>query len=578
MTGFSGSEVTAEFKACIRQFEALARGHTVLSGIIENTHTALKEFDNRGYLRLAFVGEYGAGKSTIVSALTGRRDIEISSDIMTSRTQDFDWNGIKIMDTPGLFTERLDHDAITYEAIRKSDLIAFCLTHGLFDDITVENFKHLAFDEGYQSKMILVVNKMSAEASTGEDQKILNYRKSLADALLPHDLNNFPLCFIDAEDFIEGTDTENPGLIRLSRFETFVTALDGFVKINRLLAQLDTPVRILQGKLNEASVSLARNDAQDETFLELLERLAKATERERARLRVRCRGITLEISAKVLEEGSTLANAVGQDQEFEASCKSALIRIQGHAEVGTERMKKEVEESCSALQTEVEQVLNSSLAQVFLSQPDTPARVKAGPALTSDSVARFKKQTAGLTKIAQTVGLELSKQALKDGAGVVGKAGLFLKSGQVAGSNLHQAILATGKLFGAKFTPWQAVNLAKNVGNLMKVVGPVLVILSIIIDIADEFQQAENEQKVSEARRQVDSEFKLIADEIVKQFEIQLQSVEAELFDHLAGEITAAIREEEASIAGANEGVKALVAIRTRTEALLERISGLPRV
>jgi hypothetical protein len=92
-------------------------------------------------LTVAFVGQYSAGKSTIISALTGRRDIHIDADIATDKTAPYDWNGIRVIDTPGLFTDRHDHDEITYEAIAKADLLVFCLTYMLFDTLTVETSK-----------------------------------------------------------------------------------------------------------------------------------------------------------------------------------------------------------------------------------------------------------------------------------------------------------------------------------------------------------------------------------------------------------------------------------------------------
>lgn len=36
--------------------------------------------------------------------------------------------GIALVDTPRLFTDRKDHDEITYDAINKADLLVFCLT------------------------------------------------------------------------------------------------------------------------------------------------------------------------------------------------------------------------------------------------------------------------------------------------------------------------------------------------------------------------------------------------------------------------------------------------------------------
>jgi hypothetical protein len=49
---------------------------------------------------------------------------------------------------------------------------------------------------------------MSDEAGE-EEQKIINYTKSISDALLPHDINDFRVCFIDAKDYCEGVDEKD---------------------------------------------------------------------------------------------------------------------------------------------------------------------------------------------------------------------------------------------------------------------------------------------------------------------------------------------------------------------------------
>jgi len=111
-----------------------------LDKLQENLLQDIKGQQESDALTVAFVGQYNAGKSTTISALTGRRDIRIDSDVATDKTSSYDWNGIKIIDTPGLFADREDHDDITYNAIARADLLVFCLTYMLFDSITVANF------------------------------------------------------------------------------------------------------------------------------------------------------------------------------------------------------------------------------------------------------------------------------------------------------------------------------------------------------------------------------------------------------------------------------------------------------
>ena len=205
------SFIGQKFNDCLKKFEDLLEQEEVnknseIETIRRNLNNELEEHRNRGFLTVAFVGQYSAGKSTIISALTGRNDIHIDTDVATDKTAVYNWNGIKLIDTPGLWTgNHEDHDEITYNAIEKADLLVFCLTHSLFDSLTLANFKKLAYDRSYRNKMMLVVNKMSQES--GEDQQnIINYRDSLEKALSPHSLEDFPLCFIDAEDYREGIE------------------------------------------------------------------------------------------------------------------------------------------------------------------------------------------------------------------------------------------------------------------------------------------------------------------------------------------------------------------------------------
>lgn len=136
----------------------------------------------------------------------------------------------------------------------------------LFDSVTVENFKKLAYDKGYRWKMMLIVNKMSDEAGD-EEEKIANYRQSLELALNPYQLNEFPVCFIDAKDYCEGIDNDDDFFLEISRFPTFVNELNNFVERRATLARFDTPVRIVLSYIDEAQIHFIRNSSEDSAFL-----------------------------------------------------------------------------------------------------------------------------------------------------------------------------------------------------------------------------------------------------------------------------------------------------------------------
>ena len=54
-----------------------------------------------GSVGIVFAGQYSAGKSSILKAITGRQDIDIGPNITTKVPHEYDWNGIVVIDTPG---------------------------------------------------------------------------------------------------------------------------------------------------------------------------------------------------------------------------------------------------------------------------------------------------------------------------------------------------------------------------------------------------------------------------------------------------------------------------------------------
>lgn len=93
---FKAAALAAKFEATFAKFnDLLVRADkTELAAIREKLHEELDKHRQQGFLTVAFVGQYSAGKSTIISALTGRRDLRIGADITTDKTASYDWNRI----------------------------------------------------------------------------------------------------------------------------------------------------------------------------------------------------------------------------------------------------------------------------------------------------------------------------------------------------------------------------------------------------------------------------------------------------------------------------------------------------
>ena len=234
--------------------------------------------DTDSMINIVFVGQYSAGKSSIIKMLTKNEGIEVGAAITTQQYTPYVWNGMYIVDTPGIQTGiREDHDAITAEAIQKSDLIVFVITNELFNPTILRYFNKLAYDMGKGKQMILAINKMSR----GGEKKVLlaDLQKVLAqpyngNTMLSED--NFRPCFLDAQSYLDSlniSDAEiQEELYKISGYDGFVKTLNDFAEEKGLYGKLCSQIQRLQDCLNdiEAQLDCAEASGDQEAINELV--------------------------------------------------------------------------------------------------------------------------------------------------------------------------------------------------------------------------------------------------------------------------------------------------------------------
>lgn len=525
------------------------------SGIDAKLEQDLKEFRQRGFLTIAFVGEYSSGKTSLISALTGRRDLAISADIATDQCREYEWNGVRLIDTPGLWTERKDHDVRTYEAIAKSDLLVYCLTYSLFDMTTLANFKELAYERNYQSKMMLLVNKMSAEAGA-IDERIIYYTEALQDSLAPHDLSQFPLAFCDARDQLDGEDECDDELKSLSRFDILTELLNKFIAAKGTTARLDTPLRIVLSSLDEVTEICTRDEGRDDQHSHLLNKMTGIVRRQRRALSTKVESQIADLSYSVQKIGTAFAKDIGVNPNLQADLEHSQHKIQTLWQQSSDRIQKDVEAAIESLRHEIGKEFDTPLMKDFIGVTD--ARVDAtSPDLTERSGA-LKKNVAMFNKIAETLGLKAAKGGLS--------------AAQASQTGLATGIRTVGKLVGFKFKPWQAANWAKNLTNAVPYIGVALNILSLASDVASEVEEASNETKIREAKRDLLNHFNNVALSISS----ELRRASKETMDEIFGQVETLLSEmkkaHEKELGSNNEKIRAVSSLRAECEDLLKEI------
>jgi GTP-binding protein EngB required for normal cell division len=589
-TNFKAAEVGGRIKSSLSKLDKLLTQskNDKLSAIRAKLRDRLKEYQTKGGIRVAFIGQYNAGKSTMISALTGRRDIRIDSDIATDTTSIYDWNGIQIIDTPGLFTDRKDHDEITYEAIDKADLLVFSLTYMLFDSVTAKNFKHLAYEKGYRWKMMIVVNKMSDEAGE-EEQKIANYRQSLATAIAPYDLNEFSLSFVDAKDYCEGIDEEDDFLVEISRFPTFTDALNNFVERRSSLTKFDTPVRIVLRQLDDAQNIVMRDSIKDTAFFELLSRINRSIQQERDRLRTKVKSITLNLSAAVVNEGSALADLIGavSSEDFESHAKQTENKVQSLFEEAADKVQREVEFTSFSTIIAVEELLQGDLFKAFEARLSVNQNISANDVNYDIDPARLYRQVNILKNIAKEVRVKINNPKIKSASSK--SKGDNLQNILDGVFNSIDGVLSflngtLGVISGVvellamddrKDVMYQVSQVGKRTDALESIITGVGSMGSAVFNGVESYikKEQEKKQKLLDARLNLTSRFVSMSEDLEGQVDEQLREFESQFFGTIEQQILEARQREEVEIKSSNHYFSELVDLRNEFQMILSDIS-----
>ncbi len=472
----------------------LARGKPALqekANALQQQRIALTE---RALLSLAFSGQYSAGKSTMISALTGRSDIHISADVATDEVQAYRWRDIELWDTPGLFADRPDHTAKAEQALRDADLIVYCLTTNLFDTVTAADFRRLAFENGFAPKIFLVVNKLSMVDVEDIDTYIANLTISIDRTLAPHSLSGFNHAFIDAQDFREGVADGDESLLCCSRFEGFIQQLNGWVKQQGLLARLDPPIRLGLSTIDEALATLPDGTFEQNPELFLLNQQLRIVQSQQRRTAAEVRRISTGVVQNVQLLGEQLLG--GELGEEEKRAKSGF-------QTRCEEINKSAFDDLNITLQEAYEQLQAKLED-FAREPFVAEYFASVEGETVGAVPKQGKETGTKGNPIR----DLAKGFLDKGAEKFSfPGGIMSTSSQVTGSAGHQIVYTVGKFIGKDFRPWEAVNIAKGLGQAFGILSIALAAYSVYDHVNEESKaegrQRQADQQLSDARAQI---------------------------------------------------------------------------
>ena len=482
-------------------------------------------------LNIVFVGQYSAGKSTILRMLTGRDDIAVGAGITTEQTSSYFWNGIVITDTPGIHTEqRPDHDKISYEAIAGADILVFVVTSQMFDANIAAHFRKLAIENDKANEMILVVNKMqmTAEGNTAHQQEVI--KGDIAKVIDPYTPEELHLCFLDAKSYLDGIAKKEVSperaerLINRSGCAEFVDTLNRFVDEKGYSSTLTTELYQIEDVLQHAIDALelkSENDdlnALEENFVKQRNKLFDA----RRRLRSEIRNLFSNTSCKIRETGLDAAELVNIGENAD-EIELKLDQKKEEANVAATDCQQKALETLQMGLADVEQDISEIDNSAFTMQ--LKSRLENNVGTLPENIRNILVNTRGIMK---DVGDFLVQNAINSENGGI-------KLACYSGSNVHKAVLQIGHAFKYNFKPWQAEKIARGVARAGKALDVIGVALDVGLQIKDDYDAETQRRGLEEFKQNVRAEFNGFAKELV---DFGRNFAEEQLDNALGGEIS----------------------------------------
>ena len=473
-------------------------------------------------IRIVFAGQYSAGKSSILSYMTGQQ-LEVGQGVTTSICNYLDWNGVEVVDTPGIHTQkRPDHDKITYEAMAEADLIVFVCTVEGFSEGLGAHFRKLLVEKGKGNEMMLVFNKMenSKYGNTEEGQKEF-FEKDVLPVISPEfSAEDLYISYIDTyayEDALDADGIEKEGLLKMSGYDKFYANINKFIADKKVLGKCTTSLYKLEQMLSEAMSEFTSGDFCSDGSLHLLNQQRRMLIESKDNIKSKSYSIVREETQNVRNWGYTIADELtSADSGDKVNAK--LKEKYDETDSVYEKAAKEIEKVINLESESLSKKISDLGKTEFVCNLKSAIEHRIGEIKIDENTSGHLPDFA--SKVMKS-GEWLSKMAMGPNASSGWQA--IFKLGSYSGSKAHEAVLTVGHFFGKKFKPWEAVKMAGKIGKAGKILGVGGCLLGVAVQIWQDKQDEKMEKQLLQYRSEIRNIFTEAANVIDLQFDEDTQ-------------------------------------------------------
>ena len=467
---------------------------------------AFEVFETEAKYRVSLLGEFSAGKSSLIMALTGA-EVDTSPGPTTKEAKEFKWKGVTLVDTPGIQAEaddNTDHDEIAHASTVNADLILFILTNELFNDRLVTHFHFVAGPDGLglADKMLVIVNKMDREDKKDRDEEIIS---EVENAIKPLHL---PVHLAAVDSYLKSQKSDGrrkERLVKNSRIPELVAEIDEFIKDRGELGRLTRPLQLFEDALEEQRDSLLGDD-------ESVRQEMENNRRQKSIVYEADRQLTSHESEWVTELRRIALSRTTETLNFVADAKTSE-ELEGQFQTAVQAIEPEID-------THLVSIVNTlqGWARDFQDKIEDLDTSELGKNIR---ILRAKEGRSGEFEDPLTQGFDFvkaGKKVLEEGLGSVL-------------DNISENPKPLIKLVGRfkKFGPWGKIKLgqkaAATAGKAGKALGPLAAAIDFYVEYRDEKKRDEKERQLAKIRLSMQREFQNMADWHVEELRKELDSI-----------------------------------------------------
>ena len=455
----------------------------ISENILEKINDASVKLNDQVPLRLVFVGEFSAGKSSIISALTGE-NIYIDPDVATTRISEYKWNGLSLVDTPGIQAEDVDtdHDLIAREATVGADLVLFVISNELFNQRLANHLSFIISNNGLglYKKTFIIVNKIDRE--TNSDEVLI---KEIVNVLGTY--QEIPIYFCSASKYLQAIQNSSVEMKerfeRQSRFHELIKRINYFVDDAGANGRLTTPISLINDSLERIKEALVETN-EGKNQLELLRRKRRVFQKLQERLDAIRKDKKQQVYSAVVSQANDSVEQLSElsgPEEFKELFESGLKTKESEISNIYEELEIDSRNAFDSASKELDEIDNSPLG-IKVSELDT-YRVK-----TSDiSLPKGRPKNSDilpsmLNPLVKNKSLhKILENAGKDSKGI---------------RDIYYTV--SKKISNKKFKPWEAVKIGEKAAKWLGRVGKAMPYFAAALDV---YVQYNEERKKEEKER-----------------------------------------------------------------------------